>query len=130
MSISPKLLTSRLKTSKSLSELRNHANEHSSMMSAVHDSTICVSCGRFASSTKDDRMIVDCRDLYLIAADMWLKRPQTSFGREARNVSNILHAGAKLKVDPHNDVMTRLFDEALRMCGGFEAQGGSNNWGG
>jgi hypothetical protein len=130
MPISPQNLTARLKNSKSLSELRNHANEHSSMMSAVHDSTICVSCGRFASSTKDDRMRFDCRDLYLIAADMWLKRPEKSFGREARAVANILHAGAKLRVNSHNEVMRRLFDEALRMCGGFEAQGGSNNWGG
>ena len=98
MSISPQNLTARLKNSKSLSELRNHANEHSSMMSALHDSVICVACGRFGSSTKDDRMRVDCRDLYLIAADMWLKRPERSFGREARNVANILHAGAKLRL--------------------------------
>ena len=96
------------------------------MMSAVHDSTVCVSCGRFGSSTRDDRMRFDCRELYLIAAGMWLKRPERSFGGEARNVANILHAGAKLRVDSHNEVMRRLFDEALRMCGGFEAQGASN----
>ncbi len=105
MSISPKLLTSRLKTSKSLSELRNHANEHSSSMDAVHDCVICVACGRIGSSTKDDKMRYDCRDLYLIAADMWLNRPEKSFGREARAVANILHAGAKLRVDSHNEVM-------------------------
>ena len=126
MSISPQLLTARLKNSKSLSELRKHANEHSSIMSAVHDSTICVSCGRFGSSTKDDRMRFDCRDFYLVAADVWLKRPERSFGREARNVANILHAGAKLRVDSHNEVMRRLFDEALRMSGGFQAQEASN----
>ena len=90
-------LNARLKNSTTLSELRNHANEHSSIMEAVHDSVICVACGRFGSSTRDDRIRVDCRDLYLIAADMWLKRPERSFGREARNVANILHAGAKLR---------------------------------
>jgi hypothetical protein len=88
-------------------------------MDAVHDSVICVACGRFGSSTKDDRMRFDCRDFYLIAADMWQKRPERSFGREARDVANILHAGAKLRVDSHNEVMRRLFDEALRMSGGI-----------
>jgi hypothetical protein len=78
----PQNLTARLKNSKSLSELRKHANEHSSIMSAVHDSVICVSCGRFGSSTRDDRMRFDCRDLYLIAADMWLKRPENRLGEK------------------------------------------------
>ncbi len=39
------------------------------------------------------------------------------------------HAGAKLRVDSHNEVMRRLLDEALRMCGGgggFNAQEASN----
>jgi len=58
---------------------------------------------------------------------MWLKRPEKSFGREARNVANILHAGAKLKVDFHHDVMIRLLDEALGMSSGFEAQGIANS---
>jgi len=125
--ISPQNLTARLKTSKSLAELRNHANVHSSMMDAVHDSTICVSCGRFGSSSKDDQFRFDCRDFYITAADMWLKRPEKSFGREARNVANILHAGAKLRVDPHHEVMKRLFDEALRMSEGFNSQGVANS---
>ena len=124
--ISPQNLTARLRTSKSLSELRYHANEHSSIMEAVHDSVICVSCGRFGSSSSDVRMRVECRDFYLLAADMWLKRPEKSFGREARAVANILHAGAKLKIDPHHDVMRKLLEEALRMTGGFDAQGIAN----
>jgi hypothetical protein len=64
-------------------------------MDAVHDSVICVACGRFGSN--DVRMRVDFRDFYLTAADLWLKRPEKSFGREARSVANIIHAGAKLK---------------------------------
>jgi hypothetical protein len=52
MSISPQNLTARLKTPKSLAELRKHANEHSSIMSAVHDSVICVACGRFGSDIR------------------------------------------------------------------------------
>jgi hypothetical protein len=112
MYISPQNLTARLKNSKSISELQNHANERSSIISALHDSVICVSCGRFGSSS-DIRMRVECRELYLIAADMWLKRPEKSFGREARNVANILHAGAKLKVDFHHDVMIRLFGRGI-----------------
>ena len=103
--ISPQNLTARLKNSKSFSELRNQANEHSSIMEAVHDSVICVSCGRFGSSSSDARMRVECRDFYLLAADMWLKRPEKSFGRDARAVANILHAGAKVKVDSHHDVI-------------------------
>jgi len=72
-------------------------------------------------------MRVDCRDLYLVAADMWLRRPERSFGRGPREIANILHAGAKLRVDSHNEVMRRLFDEALRMSGGFEAHHASNS---
>jgi len=72
-------------------------------------------------------MRIECRDFYYVAADMWLKRPEWSFGREARAVANILHAGAKLKVDSHHDVMRRLFEEALRMSGGFGAQEAANS---
>jgi hypothetical protein len=48
--ISSQLLTSRLKNSKSLVELRNQANENNSILEAVHDSVICVACGRFGST--------------------------------------------------------------------------------
>jgi hypothetical protein len=50
-------------------------------------------------------MRVECRDLFVVAADMWLKRPEKSFGRGAREIANILHAGAKVKVDSHHDVI-------------------------
>jgi hypothetical protein len=119
MSISPQNLTARLKNSNSLAELRKHANEHSSIMSAVHDSTICVACGRFGST--DERMRNESIALYLLAAGMWLNRPEGSFGREARAIANILHAGAKLRIDSQNEVMRRLFDEAMRLSDGFEA---------
>jgi hypothetical protein len=113
MSISPQNLTARLNNTKSLSDLRKHANEHASIMSAVHDSVICVACGRFGST--DERLRNECRVLYLLAAGMWINRPEGSFGREARNIANILHAGAKLRIDSHNEVMRRLFEEAMRL---------------
>ena len=113
MSISPQNLTARLKTSKTLTALRNQANEHSSIMSALHDSVICVSCGRFGST--DERLRNECRVFYLLAAGMWLTRPEGSFGREARAIANILRAGAKLRIDSRNEVMRRLFDEAVRL---------------
>jgi hypothetical protein len=122
--ISPQNLTARLKNSKTLVELRKHANDHSSIMSAVHDSTICVACGRFGST--DERLRNECRVFYLLAAGMWIKRPESSFGREARAIANILHAGAKLRIDSQNEVMRRLFDEAMRLSDGFEAQEASN----
>ena len=125
MSISPQNLTARLKNSKTLSDLRNQANEHASILSAVHDSTICVACGRFGT-TSDERMRNECRVFYLLAAGMWLNRPEGSFGREARAIANILHAGAKLRIDSQNEVMRRLFEEAMRLSDGFEAQGASN----
>jgi hypothetical protein len=124
MSISPQNLTARLKNSKTLVELRKHANEHSSIMSAIHDSTICVTCGRFGST--DERMRNECRVFYLLAAGMWINRPEGSFGREARAIANILHAGAKLRIDPQSEVMRRLFDEAIRLSDGFDAQNASN----
>ena len=66
MSISPQNLTARLKNSKTLVELRNQANEHASIMTAIHDSVISVSCGRFG--TTDERMRNECRVFYLLAA--------------------------------------------------------------
>jgi len=114
MSISQQNLTARLKNSKTLSELRSHANKHSSIMDAVHDSTICVACGRFGS-TSDERLRNECRVFFLLAAGMWINRPEGSFGREARAIANILHAGAKLRIDPQNEVMRKLFNEAIRL---------------
>jgi hypothetical protein len=124
MSVDPRHLTVWLKNSKTLSDLRKHANEHSSIMDAVHDSTICVTCGRFGST--DERMRNECRVFYLLAAGMWLNRPEGSFGREARNIANILHAGAKLRIDYQNEVMRKLFNEAMRLSDGFEAQEAAN----
>jgi hypothetical protein len=124
MSISPQNLTARLKTSKTLVELRRHANEHASIMDAVHDSTICVACGRFGST--DERLRNECRVFYLLAAGMWISRPEGSFGREARAIANILHAGAKLRVDSQNEVMRKLFEEAMRLSDRFDAQAASN----
>ena len=66
----------------SIFDSTKHANEHSSIMDALHDSVICVSCGRFGSSTRNDRLRFDCRDLYLIAADMWLKRLRNHLGED------------------------------------------------
>jgi hypothetical protein len=87
MSISPQNLTARLKNSKTLSELRKHANEYSSIIDAVHDSTICVACGRFGST--DERLRNESRALYLLAAGTWINRPEGSFGREARELLQI-----------------------------------------
>jgi hypothetical protein len=125
MSISPQNLTARLKNSKTLSDMRNQANEHASIMDAVHDSVICVTCGRFGT-TSDERLRNECRVFYLLAAGMWINRPEGSFGREARAIANILHAGAKLGIDPHNEVMRTLFEEAVRLLDGFDAQNASN----
>ena len=124
MSADPRHLTVWLKNSKTLSELRKHANEHSSIMSALHDSVICVSCGRFGST--DERLRNECRVFYLLAAGMWVSRPEGSFGRGAREIANILHAGAKLRIDPQNEVMRRLFNEAMRLSDRFNAQATSN----
>ena len=124
MPIDPPLLTHRLKNSKSLAELRKYANEHASIMDAVHDSVICVSCGRFGSI--DERMRNECRVFYLLAAGMWVSRPEGSFGRGAREIANILHAGAKLRVDSQNEVMRKLFAVAMRLSDGFDAQNASN----
>jgi hypothetical protein len=76
--------------------------------------------------TSDERMRNECRVFYLLAAGMWINRPEGSFGREARAIANILHAGAKLRIDSQNEVMRKLFDEAMRLSDGFESQGASN----
>ena len=79
MKIEARLLTHRLKNSYTLAELRKHADEHYTTMDAVHDSVICVACGRFGST--DERMRNECRVFYLLAAGMWITRPEGSFGR-------------------------------------------------
>jgi hypothetical protein len=124
MPIDAPLLTSRLKNSKTLAHLRRHANDNASSMSALHDSVICVACGRFGSS--DEKLKSESQEFYLLAAKLWLARPEGSIGREARNVANILHAGGKLKVDPQHDVIKRLLDESVRMSREFEAQHAAN----
>ena len=73
-----------------------------------------------------ERMRNECRVFYLLAAGMWINRPGGFFGREARAIANILHAGAKLGIDAQNEVMRKLFEEAVRLSDGFEAQGASN----
>ena len=58
---------------------------------------------------------------------MWLNRPEGSFGREARAIANILHAGAKLSLHPCDDIMIRLLKEAVRMSDSFDAQNVANS---
>jgi len=126
MSLSRQQIAIRLKNSKSFADLRHCVISHEDSLEAVHDSIICVSCGRFGSANESLRG--ECRDFYLVAVDMWLKRPENSFGREARNVANILHAGAKLKVDSHHKLIQRLYDESLKMCSRFNAQEAANTF--
>jgi hypothetical protein len=45
---------------------------------------------------------------------------------EARAIANILHAGAKLRIDSQNEVMRKLFEEAVRLSDRFDAQAASN----
>ena len=72
--ISSQLLNSRLKNSKTLSELRQHIDENHSIMEAVHDSVICVAGGRFGT-TSDEKLRNEFRAFYLLAAGMWINRP-------------------------------------------------------
>ena len=114
-------LTSRLKNSNSLTELRQHVTANHTIMDAVHDSVICVACGRFGST--DELVKNECREFYLLASGMWLQRRDGSMGKGAREIANILHAGAKLEINPSNDRLIQLLDEAVRMSHRFEAQG-------
>jgi hypothetical protein len=93
-------------------------------MNALHDSVVCVVCGRLTSD--DDMERTKAKDLFVTASRHWLGRPVGSIGREARNIANILHAAAKLGLDPLHEVFQQLLDEALVMCHHFEAQGAAN----
>ena len=105
-SITPQNLNSRLKNSKSLSELRKHANEHFSIMDAIHDSVICVWCGRFGSSS-DVRMRVECRDFSILLPICCSRDLKSRLGEELERlqISYMLEVN---KVDSHHDVMRRL----------------------
>ena len=123
----PKNLTLCLRSSKSIEELQHLAKAHSSIMNALHDCVVCVSSGRLGGGGgggSDER--TKAKNLYITASRLWLGRPVGSIGREARNISNILHAGAKLEVDPCNEVFQRLLDEAVILSNKFEAQGAAN----
>jgi hypothetical protein len=122
--LDPRNLTNRLRGSRSLDELRLIARTHSSIMNALHDSVVCVVCGRLTSD--DDMERTKAKDLFVTASRHWLGRPVGSIGREARNIANILHAAAKLGLDPLHEVFQQLLDEALVMCHHFEAQGAAN----
>jgi hypothetical protein len=89
-------------------------------MDAVHDTVICVACGRFGCT---DESI----ELYLDASFTWLDRPKNSFGRGPREIANILHAGGKLFIDPHCELMKRLLDESVQLSVGFNAQEVANS---
>lgn len=123
MPISPQLLNARLRNSHDLAELRHHAQEHPEVMQAVHDSVICVACGKFGV---DFRCRSEAKELHAIATRMWLARPVESFGREGRAAANILHAGAKLAISPEEDVYQDLLHEAVRLATGFNAQNAAN----
>ena len=123
MPISPQLLNARLRNSHDLAELRHHAQEHPEVMQAVHDSVICVACGKFGV---DFRCRSEAKELHAIATRMWLARPVESFGRESRAAANILHAGAKLAIAPEEDVYQDLLHEAVRLATGFNAQNAAN----
>ena len=120
MSIPPQLLTANLNHCKSISDLRKYARANNESMDAGHDSVICVACGRFGCT---DESI----ELYLDASFTWLDRPKNSFGRGPREISNILHAGGKLFIDPHCELMKRLLDESVRLSVGFNAQDAANS---
>jgi hypothetical protein len=81
---------------------------------AVHDSVVCVACGRFGGA--------DAAALLLDAAGSWLRREETSFGRGAGNVANILHAAAKLRVDIGEPVLQALLRECAKLSRDFNAQ--------
>jgi len=120
----PRNLTLRLRGSRSLDELRLIARTHSNIMNALHDSVVCVVCGRLTSDDENER--AKAKDLYVTASRHWLGRPVGSIGREARNIANILHAAAKLGLDPLHEVFQQLLDEAIVMSHHFEAQGAAN----
>jgi len=120
----PRNLTLRLRGSRSLDELRLIARTHSNIMNALHDSVVCVVCGRLTLDDENER--AKAKDLYVTASRHWLGRPVGSIGREARNIANILHAAAKLGLDPLHEVFQQLLDEAIIMSHHFEAQGAAN----
>ena len=122
--ITPQNLNGRLKTSATIGELRSHANQHQHMFQPIHDATACVACGRLA--TANERVLPQCREFFVIAANMWLSRPEKEHGKGARAVSNILHAGAKLGMSPTHEVIQKMFDEALRRIDELEPQHSSN----
>jgi hypothetical protein len=84
----------------------------------VHHSVVCVSCGRCGGT--------GAAALYAKHATAWLGFREGSFGREARNAANILHAAAKIgAVD--GEVLSRVANEAARLSRDFNSQNAANS---
>lgn len=119
----PRQLTTQLKNCKTIIELRRVAEHNGSMLTAFHDSVICVTCGRLGI---EERSRSEAKVLFLAAAEMWLQRLEGTIGRDARSCANILHAGAKLNCDETNDVYNRILYLSTTMSHNFKAQEASN----
>jgi hypothetical protein len=94
------------------------------MMDAVHDSAVCVGCGRLGGPG-GNRAAATL--LFLKAASSWLERAHGSFGRDSRGVANILQAAAKLAVDTREPALQSLLRETCSMSSGFNAQNAANS---
>ena len=62
-----------------------------------------------------------------MAASAWLGHVRGGYGRASRNVANILHAAAKLKVALDVEPMRALLDESCALAGDMNAQDGANS---
>jgi predicted lipoprotein len=134
LGMSPQQLTTQLKNSQSVSELRKLAESNGHILSAFHDSVISVVCGRIGAEEKksfhrggaQSATRIEAKSLFLTAAAMWLNRPSGAFGRDARSCANIMHAGAKLGCDESEPIYRDLLQTSIGMAKDFKAQEASN----
>ena len=112
-----------------IEKLRSIVKENKNRLNALHDSIICIACGRLgaeADSNYSSSNRSECIKVYLIALHNWLSRRFGSKGRDPQGCANIIHAGAKLCIDPSNALYCDLCKVAKTMSHEFGAQEVSN----
>ena len=121
-------LANSLKDCKTLEELRRLARENKTQLDGVHDCIICVVCGRLGYIKSEEGMNDESHanseaiKLYSLAVRNWLNRPFSSTGRDARGCANIMHAGAKLRIDSSSFLYRDLCDAVMIFAGQFNPQ--------
>jgi hypothetical protein len=123
--IDPRFLTTLLLGAQSIDDLRQRARENERIMTALHDSVICATCARLGDKNKSSKCRSEVKAFFLIAAASWIRRPEDSYGKNAKSIHSILTCAAKMhihKEDRNANLIIDLSREAVKLSRDFNTQ--------